>query len=154
MEEVILVIHLIVAIALVATILLQRSEGGALGIGGGSSIFASRGAANVLTRTTAILAGIFFLTSIALTLIHSRGSTGSVFDEMVRQAPPAASGEQEQPGSSVLPRLPAAPAAPSAPTAPAAPAAPQPGTAAAPQTTAPTVTPPAPQAAPTQPAQQ
>ena len=71
METVILVIHLLIAIALIATVLLQRSEGGALGIGGGGNqgFMSARGAANVLTRTTAVLAGAFFLTSIILTII-------------------------------------------------------------------------------------
>jgi len=72
MITVILVIHLIITIALVGVILLQRSEGGALGIGGsssGGSLFTARGAANALTRTTAILATAFFITSILLTML-------------------------------------------------------------------------------------
>ncbi|WP_137392351.1 preprotein translocase subunit SecG, partial [Rhodoligotrophos defluvii] len=157
MEEVILVIHLIVAIALVAVVLLQRSEGGALGIGGGGSMFASRGAANVLTRATAILAGIFFLTSIVLTLMHSRGGTGSVFDELIRDQQPAqSSGQGEGGGSgSVLPVLPGGPTPAPSPPAPAAPApaSPTPGTAVpgASAPVAPTPTVPTP-AAPTAPA--
>lgn len=161
MEEVILVIHLIVAIALVATVLLQRSEGGALGIGGGgSSMFASRGAANLLTRATAILAGVFFLTSISLTLIHSRGGGGSVFDEMMgRQAPAATSSDQPASGSSVLPQLPGGPVVPVTPSVPqpgasATPQSPAPTTNATPAVPAPAATPPAAGSAPTQPAQQ
>jgi preprotein translocase subunit SecG len=67
---VILVIHTLVAMAMIGVILLQRSEGGALGIGGGSGSFLSaRSAGNVLTRTTTILVVIFFLTSMALTVL-------------------------------------------------------------------------------------
>lgn len=65
MDTVIVVIHLMVVVALVGVVLLQRSEGGALGIGGGG-FMSVRGAANALTRTTAILAAAFFATSIAL----------------------------------------------------------------------------------------
>jgi preprotein translocase subunit SecG len=68
METVIIVIHLMVVLALVGVVLLQRSEGGALGIGGGGGggFMSARGAANALTRTTAILAAAFFATSIIL----------------------------------------------------------------------------------------
>jgi preprotein translocase subunit SecG len=68
MQTVLIVIHLMVVIALVALVLLQRSEGGALGVGGGSGFMTGRGQANVLTRATAILAAMFFATSLALTL--------------------------------------------------------------------------------------
>ncbi len=74
MGTVLLVVHLIVAIFLVAVILLQRSEGGALnGLGGGSganSFLTARGKGNFLTRLTAILATIFILTSISLSIYH------------------------------------------------------------------------------------
>lgn len=74
MGTVLLVIHLLVAIFLVAVILLQRSEGGALdGLGGGngaSSFLSARGTGNFLTRTTAILATIFIITSISLSLYY------------------------------------------------------------------------------------
>jgi preprotein translocase subunit SecG len=69
METVIIVIHLMVIVTLVAVVLLQRSEGGALGIGGGNAFMSSRGQGNVLTRATGILAAAFFATSIALTVI-------------------------------------------------------------------------------------
>ena len=73
MQTVLIVIHLMVVAALVVVVLLQRSEGGALGIGGGGGggFFTGRGQANALTRATAILATIFFLTSIALTVLAS-----------------------------------------------------------------------------------
>ncbi|MGH6974115.1 MAG: preprotein translocase subunit SecG, partial [Stellaceae bacterium] len=66
MSTVIVVIHLLLAVSLVGVILLQKSEGGALGIGGGgmSGFMTGRSTANLLTRTTAILAAGFFLTSI------------------------------------------------------------------------------------------
>lgn len=71
METVLIVIHLFIVVALIAVILLQRSEGGALGIGGGSGggLMSARGSANLLTRTTAILAALFFATSIGLTIM-------------------------------------------------------------------------------------
>ena len=69
METVILVVHLMIVTALVGLVLVQRSEGGALGIGGGGNFMASRGSGNVLTRTTTYLALGFFITSIALTLL-------------------------------------------------------------------------------------
>ncbi|TWG59469.1 preprotein translocase subunit SecG [Aminobacter sp. J44] len=69
MQTVLIVIHLMVVLALVGVVLLQRSEGGGLGIGGGSGFMTARGAANALTRTTAILAVAFFATSLALSLL-------------------------------------------------------------------------------------
>jgi preprotein translocase subunit SecG len=68
-----LIVQIIVALALTGVILLQRSEGGALGMGGGPSGFmTARGAGDLLTRTTAILAAIFFVLSIALTVVVGR----------------------------------------------------------------------------------
>lgn len=124
METVILVVHLIVALALIGVVLLQRSEGGALGIGGGGggsgNLFTARGVGNALTRTTAYLAVAFFCTSIALTIIATHRGSGSVIDG-VTPPPAAATGEQKAPdsGSSVLPKLaPAAPAQPQVPVTP------------------------------------
>ncbi|GLI91539.1 preprotein translocase subunit SecG [Methylocystis echinoides] len=68
MQQVIIAIHLMVVTALVILVLYQKSEGGALGMGG-SGVFTGRGQANALTRATGILATIFFLTSIALTVL-------------------------------------------------------------------------------------
>ena len=73
MITVILTIHIIIAVALVGTILLQRSEGGGLGIGGsgqGGGFMTARGTANLLTRTTAFLAAGFFATSIILAILQ------------------------------------------------------------------------------------
>src|SRR5687768_3725284 len=70
MTTVIIVIHLMVVLAMIGLVLLQRSEGGALGIGGGQGAFLTgRGAGNVLTRSTAILAAVFFATSIGLAVL-------------------------------------------------------------------------------------
>jgi preprotein translocase subunit SecG len=66
MQTVIIVIHLMLVVSMIAVVLLQRSEGGGLGMGSSSGFMTSRGTANLLTRTTAILAGGFFLTSLAL----------------------------------------------------------------------------------------
>lgn len=100
MTTIILIIHLMLAVALVATILLQRSEGGALGIGGGGDGFMTgRGTANVLTRTTAVLAALFITTSLVLGILATRGgSSSSVLDRVVPLA---------EPGDTVLPDVPA-----------------------------------------------
>jgi protein translocase SecG subunit len=77
LQQIIIAIHLMVVTALVILVLYQKSEGGALGMGG-SGVFTGRGQANALTRATGILATIFFLTSIALTVLpawerHAQG---------------------------------------------------------------------------------
>lgn len=69
MQTVLIVIHLMIVLALVGVVLIQRSEGGGLGIGGGSGFMSARGTANALTRTTAILAVLFFVTSLGLGLL-------------------------------------------------------------------------------------
>src|ERR1700690_2770577 len=66
MQTVIIVVHLMIVATLIATVLLQKSEGGGLGVGGGAGFMSSRGTANLLTRTTAILAVGFFITSLFL----------------------------------------------------------------------------------------
>lgn len=79
MANVLIVAYLLIVLALIAVILLQRSEGGALGIGGGGGGFmTARGSANLLTRTTAILATLFFATAIGLTVLSEldRGTSG------------------------------------------------------------------------------
>lgn len=85
----VLVIHVIIAIALVATILLQRSEGGGLGIGGaGGGLMSARGAANALTRMTGFLAIAFLSTSIILAVMagYSRSQTSKV-QELLQRDP-------------------------------------------------------------------
>ncbi|WP_299617093.1 preprotein translocase subunit SecG [Pelagibius sp.] len=83
MQNVLLVIHILLALALIGVVLLQRSEGGGLGIGGSAGggggggmagFLTGRGTANLLTRTTAILAACFMATSIVLTIIAGGGS--------------------------------------------------------------------------------
>ena len=69
MQSVLIVIHLMIVVALVVTVLLQRSEGGAIGIGGGGGFMTGRGQANALTRATAVLAALFFATSLGLTFL-------------------------------------------------------------------------------------
>jgi preprotein translocase subunit SecG len=71
MQTVIIVVHLMIVATLIATVLLQKSEGGGLGVGGGAGFMSSRGTANLLTRTTAILAVGFFLTSLFLSWLAS-----------------------------------------------------------------------------------
>lgn len=95
MHAVILVVHLMIAIAMVGVILIQRSEGGGLGIGGGTmgGMTTARGAANLLTRTTAILAAAFMTTSIILAIMAGRPSQPtSIIDALpvpAQQAPAA-----------------------------------------------------------------
>ncbi|MCJ8521268.1 preprotein translocase subunit SecG [Pseudorhizobium tarimense] len=69
MQTVLIVIHLMIVLALVGVVLIQRSEGGGLGVGGGSGFMSARGTANALTRTTAILATLFFITSMTLGIL-------------------------------------------------------------------------------------
>jgi preprotein translocase subunit SecG len=117
MTTIILVVHLLIAVALIGVVLLQRSEGGALGIGSGGagSLFSSRGVANVLTRTTAILAVAFFVTSIALTMIaRKEHAPTSVFDQ-VKPAQNGQSGQTGEGDSGVLPQLPPASQTPQVP---------------------------------------
>lgn len=105
METVVLVIHLLIALALVGVILMQRSEGGGLGIGGGGvgGMLTARGTANLLTRTTAILAGSFMFTSIVLALMAGTRTTPASLIETV---------PVEAPAAPAAPPVPAAPAAP------------------------------------------
>lgn len=87
MESVVLVIHLILALAIIGLVLLQRSEGGGLGIGGGNGglggLATPQGTANVLTRATAICAGLFFVTSLTLGILAGGHSgTRSIMDSL------------------------------------------------------------------------
>ncbi|MEZ5932444.1 MAG: preprotein translocase subunit SecG [Alphaproteobacteria bacterium] len=115
MTTILLIIHLLIALALVGVILLQRSEGGALGIGGGGGaggglggFMSGRASANLLTRTTAFLAIGFIATSLTLAIIASNSSgPTSILDQ------PSSS----QPAPAPAPEVPVAPAGPAAPTA-------------------------------------
>lgn len=85
MHLVLLIIHFMLCAGLIGLILMQRSEGGALGVGGGGpgGLMSGRGAANLLTRTTSVLAVGFFITSILLTVVVAReGDGGSVLDRV------------------------------------------------------------------------
>lgn len=120
MATILLIIHVMIALALIVTVLLQRSEGGALGIGGGGGMMSGRGSGNLMSRTTAILAAAFFVTSIALTILARTDSgTDSKLDAIKVDAPKDA--------GSVLDGLPPA-KTPAAPTekAPEGPVVPQP----------------------------
>jgi preprotein translocase subunit SecG len=99
MQTVVILIHLMIVLAMVGLVLLQKSEGGGLGMGGGGAggFLSSRGTSNVLTRTTAILAALFFVTSLILSIL---------------------AGMQRKPASILGGGTPAAPSAPSAPSPP------------------------------------
>jgi preprotein translocase subunit SecG len=117
MSTIILVIHLIIAVALVAVVLLQRSEGGALGIGGGggggmSGFLTGRSTANLLTRTTAILAALFVITSLTLAKLSGGGVSRSIFEQA-----PVPQTTAPAPSEAVPAPPPEAPSAPSAPLA-------------------------------------
>ena len=107
MSTILLIIHLFVTLALIGIVLIQRSEGGGLGIGssqGMGSFMSGRGTANLLTRTTAILAVLFMGLSLTLALLN-RGTAGparSILDTPAAVTPAAPP--------------PAAPSGPSAPT--------------------------------------
>jgi preprotein translocase subunit SecG len=112
-----LVVHIMVAVSLVAVILLQKSEGGALGMGGGgmSGFMTGRSTANLLTRATAVLAAAFMATSALLVVVHNRQRAPvSIIDQ----------GGPAVPGKPAVPLAPSAPVAPAKPQTPAAPAAP------------------------------
>ncbi len=135
MQTVLIVIHLLVVLSLIGVVLIQRSEGGGLGIGGGGGgggFFTARGSANVLTRATAILALLFFITSLSLTIVAGWGraprsilapagqsqgapgvpqSGGTILDQIRPQ------GGATEPGPTSAPAVPV-PAAPTGPQVP------------------------------------
>ena len=89
MTTILLTLHILIAVGLVGVVLLQRNEGGGLGIGGSSSggFMTARSTANLLTRTTAVLAACFFATSIGLAIIAGAGSKQtSIVDEVVNSS--------------------------------------------------------------------
>jgi len=141
MQAVLIIVHLFVAVALIFVVLLQRSEGGALGMGGGGSglggLFSPRGAASTLSRTTAILGIAFFATSLTLTILALGGRRPtSILNQTVPETtipgtpgtPPTLPSRQSPtlPAPNPAARLPATPggAAPAAPAAPALPSVP------------------------------
>ena len=98
METLVLTIHILIALALIGSVLLQRSEGGGLGIGGGGAgggggFMTARGTANLMTRVTAILAAAFFATSLLLAILAgSQRESVSIVDEVISETPAPASG--------------------------------------------------------------
>jgi preprotein translocase subunit SecG len=104
------VVHMLIAVALIGVVLLQKSEGGALGMGGGgmSGFMTGRTTANLLTRATAILAAAFMTTSVLLVVIHNR------------ERAPRSIIEQSAPTEPAPPAAPSAPIAPPSPQAPPA----------------------------------
>mgnify|MGYP001195759072 CR=1 FL=1 len=111
MTTVLMVLHLFVAVALIVLVLLQHGKGAdmgaAFGSGASSTVFGARGSANFLSRTTAILATVFFATSLTLAIFAGRTSAPrSVID--LQPAPPAA----ETPAAPAGPAVPATPAQP------------------------------------------
>lgn len=96
MVTVLLTLHTLIVLALIGVVLLQRSEGGALGMGGGGGggggMMTSRGAANALTRLTTVLAGCFFATSIVLALVAGRDAADEqLFDALAEDGAPTES---------------------------------------------------------------
>ena len=91
MENVILIIHLLLALGLIGVVLLQRSEGGGLGMGGGGGggAMSARSAATALTKLTWILAICFIITSITLTVIAAKNASGSSILDRIQDAPAA-----------------------------------------------------------------
>jgi preprotein translocase subunit SecG len=99
MQTVLIVIHLMIVLAMVGLVLLQRSEGGGLGMGGGGGFMTTRGSTNMLTRTTAILAAVFFCTSLLLSILAGYDrkptsilNTGAPSAPSTPGAPPLGSG--------------------------------------------------------------
>lgn len=113
MQTVLLVIYLMVVVALIGIVLIQRSEGGGLGIGGGSGFMSARGAANALTRTTAILATLFFVLALAMGILSRYESKPTDILDRI----PGTTGNGEGVLDSLGGETPAP--APAAPTAPA-----------------------------------
>jgi preprotein translocase subunit SecG len=122
---VLFIIHILIAVALIGVVMLQKSEGGALGMGGGgmSGFMTGRSTANLLTRTTAILGAVFFATSILLVLLNQADRVPrSIIDQggplPVAPLMPNLPSSPETPATGVpAPAVPAAPAEPSAPLA-------------------------------------
>jgi preprotein translocase subunit SecG len=120
MIKVLLMLHVFVTLALIGVVLIQRSEGGGLGIGssqGMGSFMSGRGTANLLTRLTAVLATVFMVLSLALALMN-RGTTvgGSLLEAPPASAPGPSGSLPAGPPSSVPAPPPAAPKGPAVPT--------------------------------------
>ena len=115
LQTILLVAMILVSIALAGVILIQRSEGGALGMGGGpSGMMTARGAGNLLTKTTWVLASLFFLLAVGLTILGNveRASQSIVDPDAIGALATPPSGQTAPAGTPAAP-TPAAPAAPS-----------------------------------------
>ncbi|HEY7997526.1 MAG: preprotein translocase subunit SecG [Pseudolabrys sp.] len=124
MQHVVIVIHLMLVLALIGVVLLQKSEGGGLGIGSTGGFMTSRGTANVLTRATAILAGLFFATSLILSILAGINRKPTSILQGGQSAPTAPGAPAPLDASGILKQLQqGAPATP--PAAPAGPQVPQ-----------------------------
>jgi preprotein translocase subunit SecG len=130
MQSVLIVIHILIVVALIAVVLLQRSEGGALGTGGGTGSFMTgRGQANALSRATAILGAMFFATALLMSILSSWSrAPHSILEKSGAPVPAGQTAPTPITPGNLLDQLKqmegqsGAPAAPAAP----APAAPQP----------------------------
>ncbi|UXX84203.1 preprotein translocase subunit SecG [Roseovarius pelagicus] len=100
MENVVLIIHLLLALSLIGAVLLQRSEGGGLGMGGGGGAAAGRSAGTAMGKLTWILAIAFICTSMALTVIAARNAAGSSVLDRIVDSPAPSAAEEETPGLS------------------------------------------------------
>ena len=123
MQHVVIVIHLMLVLALIGVVLLQKSEGGGLGIGSTAGFMTSRGTANVLTRATAILAGLFFATSLILSILAGMNRKPSTILQGGLPGPAAPGPAAPLSPGGLLNQLPPAP--PASPAAPAGPQVPQ-----------------------------
>ena len=103
MQSVLLVIHLLVVIALVAVVLLQRSEGGVLGAGGGGGFMTGRGQANALSRATAILGTLFFVTAILMSILASWSRAPASLLEAAPASSTSAPADPSAPGEPARP---------------------------------------------------
>jgi preprotein translocase subunit SecG len=102
MQSVLIVVHLMIVVVLVVIVLLQRSEGGALGVGGGAGFMTGRGQANALTRATAILAALFFATSMGLTILARYNQPPEVTFQSLTPIEPASGAAKEEEGRGSL----------------------------------------------------
>lgn len=115
MQNVVLTVHLILALLLIGVVLLQRSEGGGLGMGGGGGVMTGRQAANALTKLTWLFAIGFIATSITLTILSARASsTGSVIDRLGVEQPAASQTAPKAPEIELPPPASDAPVTPPA----------------------------------------
>src|SRR5256885_17250142 len=101
MQTVVIVIHLMIVAVLIGAVLLQKSEGGGLGMGGGAGFMSSRGTANLLTRMTAILAVGFFITSLFLSWLSGYDrQPNPIIARPAPQSPPAGGAPPAEPAAS------------------------------------------------------